>query len=211
MAFRKGSAISNLSQALKRLVRRGKVSRFEPKRIARRRFLEQLESRQLMAVNIVGLSPADGAVNWPLNTDLTLTFDTAGVKGQGNIHVVRNDTGTLGVAVDVKSANVSISTSGTVVTIDLPEDLLAGEAYHVLLDNGTFIDPAVGPTANATLLEQNFDLLPLLPFFTQGGGDGTDYTLVPPLNFSVDNSVNSGIEGADGAGRTIDALAREAS
>jgi len=154
---------------------------------ARRHFLEQLEPRNLMAVNILSVSPADGAVNWPLNTDLTITFDTAVVKGQGNIHVVREDTGTLGVAIDVNSTNVSIS--GSTVTVDIPENLLTGQAYRILIDNGTFLDTTTAPTSGATLLAQDFELLPLLPFATVGGGDGTDFTHVPPLNFVVDNSL----------------------
>ena len=162
------------------------------RKAARRRLLEQLEPRQLMAINIVSLSPADDSIGWPLNTDLTITFDGPVTRGQGNINVVQQSTGVLGVAVDVRSAAVTIS--GNTVTVDLPNDLLANNAYHVLIDNGAFLDSSATPTANTVLLEQNFDLLPLSPFVTYtdpGIGDGTDYTLTPPLGYSIDNSANA--------------------
>ena len=101
--------------------------------------------------------------------------------------MVRDATDTLGVAVDVNSPNVTIS--GSTVTVDLPSDLLAVQAYHVFIDNGAFLDTSSAPTTAATILTQNFDLLPLNPFPAGvGGGDGTDFTLNPPLNYSVDNS-----------------------
>ncbi len=185
MPFRKSQAA--FTSLVSRLVSLRQRKRFQNKRIARKRFLEQLEPRNLMALDIVSVTPVDGANDWALNTNLTITFNGPVVKGQGNIHVVQNSTGTLGVAVDVNSANVTIA--GNTVTVDLPTDLLAAQAYTVYLDNGTFLDGTAVSTTAATLLTQNFDLLPLGPFTAPiTVGDGTDFTLTPPLNYSVDNA-----------------------
>ncbi len=175
-------------KALKKLKQRigsSDRSKSHRRKLVRRQILEQLETRDLMA-NIVAVNPEDGAINWALTTDLTITFDVPVAKGQGNIHVVRQDTGVLGEAIDVNSSAVTIS--GSTVTVDIPNDLLVGTAYHVLIDNGAFVEPSSQQTADAVLLTQNFDLLPLSPFATVSGGDGTDFTLVPPLGFTVDNS-----------------------
>ena len=153
---------------------------------ARRRFLEQLETRDLMALSILSVSPADGATNVPVDSNLVITFNENVLKGQGNVHVVRESTNTLGIAVDVNSTAVSIS--GAVVTIDLPTNLQLDNSYYVLIDDGAFVDTSSTSTPNATLLTQNFDLLALSPFATQAGGDGTDYTLDPPLGWSRDNA-----------------------
>jgi hypothetical protein len=178
--------LSDFAKALCRFIQGSPRKRIARKRVARARLLEQLEARNLMALDIIGLSPADGAINWPLNTDLAITFDEPVFKGQGNIHVVSNSTGTLGVAIEVNDPMVTIV--GNTVNIDLPADLLVGTDYHILIDNGAFRDGSGGSTAGATLLQQNFDLLPLSPFITEGGGDGTDFTLNAPLGFSIDNS-----------------------
>ncbi len=192
MSFRKShAAFSSLASSLNRLVRSRQNRRVEQQRkFARKRFLEQLEPRNLMALNILSVTPADGANDWALNTNLTITFDANVVKGQGNIHVVQNSTGTLGVAVDVNSPTVTIA--GATVTVPLPTNLLPAQAYTVYVDSGTFLDTTLTPIVGGTLLTQNFDFLPLNPFDAGiTGGDGTDYTLVPPLNYSVDNTANA--------------------
>ena len=190
MSFSGSRTLKSFAKSAQRLLRkRGK--RTDARRLqARRRFLEQLEPRNLMAVDIISLSPADGAINWPLDTDLQITFDKAVTKGQGNIHVVSQLTGTLGVAVDVNSPSVSIS--GSTVTVDLPTNLLAGEAYTIFVDNGAFLDTSTVQTAGATILTQDFEFIPLSPFTgaIAGAGDGTDFSLTPPLNYSVDNTLN---------------------
>ncbi|MFN9913918.1 MAG: Ig-like domain-containing protein, partial [Pirellulaceae bacterium] len=93
MSSRQSRTLSTFAHAIQRLVRRNPDRLAVRKRQARLRFLEHLEPRNLMAVNIVGLSPADGDINWPLNTDLTINFNVPVVKGQGAINVVRQDTG----------------------------------------------------------------------------------------------------------------------
>ena len=119
-----------------------RLSRFfksSPKRITRSRskfrkqIVEQLESRELMALNILSVSPLDGSTNVPLDSNLEFTFNEAVIKGQGNIYVVRQGTGTTGVTVDVNSSSVTVD--GTKVTVDLPFDLELDNSYFVHIDN----------------------------------------------------------------------------
>ncbi len=135
---------------------------------------------------IVSVSPVDGNLSVPVGADLVITFNENVVKGQGAIHVVRETQGTLGVAVDVRSSNVTVT--GKTVTIDLPTNLEFETNYFVLIDSGTFLDTTTTLNSGATLLTQNFDLLPLGPFIQETGGDGTDFTLTPPIGFTIDNS-----------------------
>ncbi len=177
---------SALSSSLGRFVGRRSESRKRRRRQARRIFVEQLESRQLMALNILSISPADGATEVSVNSNLIINFNENVLKGQGNIYVIEHSTGTLGQVVDVTSSNVVVS--GSQVTIDLPSDLSNDNTYDVFIDSGAFKDGSQVSTPGATLLTQNFDFLPLSPFVFETGGDGTDFTLAPPLGFSVDNA-----------------------
>ncbi len=191
---RQFSSTSSLSKSLRHLLERrpgGRQRRHVRQRArsaARRQFLEQLEPRQMLALNILSVSPADNAVEIPVDTNLVINFNSNVVKGQGNVYVVLDNTGTKGVAVDVNSANVSVA--GSQVTIDLPSDLLLDKGYSVRIDSGAFIDTTAGATAGTTLFTQNFDYEALGPFVTpsEEGGDGTDFTLTPPLGMTVDNS-----------------------
>ena len=148
--------------------------------------VERFEERKLLALSVTGIAPLDGSTNVPLTSDLVFTFNENVAKGQGNIYVVRQGTGTTGVAVDVRSANVAIS--GNQVTVDLPTDLELDNTYSVYIDKGAFIDTSSTPTTGATLLQQNFDFTPLQPFVVDGGGDGTDWSPNPALGFTIDNS-----------------------
>jgi hypothetical protein len=134
-----------------------------------------------MALNILSVSPLDGSTNVPLDSNLEFTFNEAVVKGQGNIYVVRQGTGTTGVTVDVNSSNVTVE--GTKVTVDLPFDLELDNSYFVHVDSGAFIDTSSTPTPNATLLTQSFDFMPLTPKVFEANGTGNDWTPTPPLGF----------------------------
>ena len=114
--------------------------------------VERFEERKMLALSVTGIAPLDGSTNVPLTSDLVFTFNENVAKGQGNIYVVRQGTGTTGVAVDVRSANVAIS--GNQVTVDLPTDLELDNTYSVFIDRGAFLDTSSTPTAAATLLQQ---------------------------------------------------------
>ena len=169
----------------------------------RKQLVEQLERRELMALNILSVSPLDGSDNVPLDSNLVFTFNEPVIKGQGNIYVVRQGTGTTGVAVDVNSPNVTIN--GAVVTVDLPIDLQLDNSYFVHIDSGSFIDLSSTPTTNATLLTQSFDYLPLGPKVFEASGTGSDWTPTPPLGFEsrLDNPNMAGVGAAEWRGWTF--------
>ncbi|MEI6656899.1 MAG: Ig-like domain-containing protein [Planctomycetota bacterium] len=184
MSFRRRSTAASFATALKSLFQSRQAR--HPRRLGGLASLERFENRNMLALSVTGIAPLDGSTNVPLNSDLVFTFNENVAKGQGSIYVVRQGTGTTGVAVDVRSANVAIS--GNQVTVDLPTDLELDNTYSVYIDKGAFIDTSSTPTTGATLLQQNFDFTPLQPFVTDGGGDGTDWSPNPALGFTVDNS-----------------------
>ncbi|QDV24972.1 Ig-like domain-containing protein [Aureliella helgolandensis] len=188
MSFRRFDAFLplSLSSQLRSPLRKRKLSRNRRRNLVRKQLVEQLEARELMALDILSVSPANEAMFVAVESNLVFNFSDAVVKGQGNIHVVDQSTGVLGIALDVNSPAVSIA--GAEVTVDLPENLLKDAVYEIYIDSGAFIDTSTTETQDATLLVQDFDFLPLGPFEFENGGDGTDFTLDPPLGFSVDNS-----------------------
>ncbi|HBE72413.1 MAG TPA: hypothetical protein DDW52_30120, partial [Planctomycetaceae bacterium] len=178
------------SKTLDRFLGKHNRTKRQRRQSLRRSLVEQLESRQLLALNILSVTPPDGTTDAQIDTDLVIQFNEAPLKGQGNIHIVEEGTGTLGVAVDVTSPNVQIN--GNFAEIDLPVDLQWETNYYVLIDDGAFKDTNTALFANSTLLVQDFELLPLQPFIEELGGDGTDFTLDPPLGFAIDNSNMAG-------------------
>ena len=202
MSLRKSPSLSSLAGKLEKLLK-GSGRRNQQRCRARKRFFEQLESRELMALSIVSVSPLDGATEVAVNSDLVINFNENAVKGQGNIYVLQKASNTLGFAVDVRSSNVSIS--GSKVTIDLPVDLQLDNSYYVLIDNGAFVDSSSIPTAGATLLTQNFDNLPLQPQVFETVGNGKDWTPTPPLGFTseLNNAAMAGVGAAEWRGWTV--------
>jgi hypothetical protein len=202
MSLRKSPSLNSLAGKLERLIK-GSGKRKLQRQRARRRFFEQLESRELLALNIVSVSPLDGATEVPVNSDLVINFNENAVKGQGNIYVLQKASNTLGIAVDVRSPSVSIS--GSRVTVDLPVDLQLDNSYYVLIDNGAFVDSSATPTADATLLTQNFDYLPLQPQVFETVGNGRDWTPTPPLGFTseLNNPAMVGVGAAEWRGWTV--------
>jgi autotransporter-associated beta strand protein len=184
MSFRRRSSAASFTNALESLF--GSHSTRRPRPLGGLTSVERFEDRKLLALTVTSISPFDGATNVPLTSDLVFTFNENVAKGQGNIYVVRQSTGTTGVAVDVRSSNVTVS--GNQVLVDLPSDLQLDNTYSVYIDRGAFLDTSSTPTAAATLLQQNFDFTPLVPFVTDSNGDGTDWSPSPALGFTVDNS-----------------------
>ncbi len=88
---------------------------------------------------LLGTYPADDAVNVPVNTNLTMTFDENVTKGTGSASLsIRRVTDNQVIrTVAVTSSEVMIS--GNVVTISLPTGTLeSGVSYYVLVDAGAF-------------------------------------------------------------------------
>ena len=94
------------------------------------------------APTVSSLSPADGATGVPVNAHLVLTFSewvNKGIhRGSGNI-VIRPASGP-DIVIPVADSQVSVTHSGSRVTIDLAADLAPNTAYHVRIDAAAFED-----------------------------------------------------------------------
>ena len=192
MVLGKASSINSLAGKLGKLLKR-KGAKQALRRRARQRFFEQLENRELMALNIVSVSPLDGATEVPVDSNLVINFNENATKGQGNIYVLQKSTNALGVAIDVRSSNVTIS--GSQVTVDLPVDLQLDNSYYVVIDDGAFVDASAVATTGATLLTQGFDYLPLQAQVLEDNGNGNDWTPTPPEGFAsqLNNAAMTGV------------------
>ncbi|MFN7876166.1 MAG: Ig-like domain-containing protein [Pirellula sp.] len=203
MSLRKSPSISSVASKLGKLFKKRKATKQILRRRARRQFFEQLEARELMALNILNVSPLDGATEVPVDSNLVVTFNANVAKGQGNIYVLQKSTNAVGIAIDVRSPNVAIS--GAQVTIDPPSNLLLDNSYFVIIDDGAFIDTSSTPTTGATLLTQNFDYLALGPQVFETTGNGRDWTATPPDGFisELNNPAMSGVGVPEWRGWTV--------
>ncbi len=88
---------------------------------------------------IISTTPADGALNVDVNSDLTLVFNEPVVKGGVGklIKVWKASTATVVATVDVTSSQVTID--GATVTVVLPK-LEFSTDYYVTIEPGTFLD-----------------------------------------------------------------------
>ncbi len=77
--------------------------------------------------------PADNATAVAAGDNLVLTFDSAIVLGSGNITLVNDDDNTDNRVIDVTADNgqLSLSSDGTMLTINPTENLVQGNAYHL--------------------------------------------------------------------------------
>ena len=184
MSFRRRSSAVSFQTALKSLFgsrRNRRRSGFSSLRAA-----EQFEGRQMLALSVTGVTPADNSTNVGITADLDITFNETVLKGQGNIYVVKQSTGRADAVVDVRSADVTVT--GASVHVNLP-DLQNDANYSIYIDKGAFIDTSSTPTSAATLLQQDFEFAPLIPFVHQTGGNGVaDWSPTLPLGFVQDNS-----------------------
>lgn len=140
--------------------------------------------------SMTGASPATGAIGVAIGSDVVLTFDMDVRKGNGFIHLVNTATGKSDMTINVRSAAVIVA--GSSVTINPPSKLTGSTTYAVLVDSGTFLSEATASSPGATLLSQDFELLPLRPAILEMNGltpTGEDWTAVPPTDWSVDNSM----------------------
>ncbi|MFC3789398.1 Ig-like domain-containing protein [Paenibacillus sp. GCM10012307] len=89
---------------------------------------------------LLGTYPVDDAVNVPMNSNLSMTFDENVSRGTGSasISVRRVSDNRIVRSISAASGN-EISINGNVVTISLPSGTLeAGGDYYVLVDAGAF-------------------------------------------------------------------------
>ena len=85
----------------------------------------------------ITFSPAIGATNVSLNSNIIITFNGTVAKGTGNITLRENSAGgTAFSTIGVSSSSVSIS--GGVVTIDPPANIGSATTTFVVVDAGAF-------------------------------------------------------------------------
>lgn len=151
------------------------------KKLAKPLQLEQLEHRQLLAADLVSVSPtADSDFNNPA-ADIVLTFDEAVSVGAGNITLSSGDV-TL-ETIDVTDA-AKVSIAGGVVTINPANDLPFQSGITVTVDEGAINFQSVA------LFSEGFEDVEMLPFESpsEGGGDGTDWSEEIPEGWERDNT-----------------------
>jgi Ca2+-binding RTX toxin-like protein len=136
----------------------------------------------LVAPEIVALTPADDSTTVPLDADLTIRFDEAVVAGAGNIVVRRAAVDSILDTIAITDPRVTIA--GDTVTVDMAGILEVGTEYYVTIDAGALSDTS----KRVTLFAENFETVPLDPFQsgTESGGDGTDFSATPPIGWTAD-------------------------
>lgn len=88
--------------------------------------------------NPLTFSPADGAVDESVSTNIVITFDQRVFKGTGNITLREGSAGgTVAETIDVTSDNVTIS--GAEVTINPSSPLPSGTNIYVVVDANAFV------------------------------------------------------------------------
>ncbi len=133
---------------------------------------------------IVSLVPSDDAQNVGTRANLVITFDEPVRPGSGNITIRRSADDSVVEAIDVTSAQVTAE--GNSIVVDPSADLDVGVEYYVQISEGAITDTA----STQVLFTEDFESLPLQPFVsdTEIGGDGTDWTDVPPEGWTRDNT-----------------------
>ena len=124
------------------------------------RIVETLENRQLLAADVMSLSPADDSADVGVDTVLQATFSDPiqNGPGTGNIFLHNADDGSLIEAMNVRSDNVQID--GASVTITPSQNLPAETNISVRTDDGKFRDFGED-VANATIFFEDFESVPL--------------------------------------------------
>ena len=133
--------------------------RKDPKRsnLKKRRLqqLEALENRNLLAADLVSISPAPDSSFVNPADDLVLEYDEAVSVGTGNITIEAN--GAVVETIDVTNAD-RVSISGSTVTINPAADLPADAAVSVSIDAGAIAFQSV------TTFSEGFEDVEMLGF-----------------------------------------------
>jgi len=124
--------------------------------------LESLESRQLLAADLVSLSPADDASNVAVESNLVLTFsdDVKPGPGAGRLLIMNAADDSVVEAVDVSDA-ARVTFSGHTVTVDPAKALPADAKLYISVDPGAIRDLSTSK-ADGVLFSENFETTHLL-------------------------------------------------
>ena len=141
------------------------------------RYVLQFKILENVAPSISSSIPLSGATNFSADSDITLTYSEAAVKGSGIITLT--PLGGAALMIDVTDAQVSISADGTVVTINPSTNLVLGTSYELALPRGIFMDANRNPSPAATLsFRTSATLDRSAPIFVSSlpAGDATDFS-----------------------------------
>ena len=139
--------------------------------------LEPLETRNLLAVDFIALSPADDSGGVAVDSDLVLTFGEQVLPGPGlgNILIKNAVDDSIVEAINVNSDRVTFD--GNMVTVDPENDLPVDGELYVEIDAGAFRDTSAG-VASAVLLQEDFEGLTLQDSLLGGETRPMNYVLV---------------------------------
>ncbi len=104
--------------------------------------------------------PLDDLTGVPVSQTIQLTFDSAIVLGSGSITLVNDTDNNANLLIDVGAHNnqLSLSSDGTVLTINPTDDLALGSAYHLEIAATAITDEAGNPYAGISDAETlNFE------------------------------------------------------
>jgi methionine-rich copper-binding protein CopC len=124
----------------------------------------------------VSSTPADGATDVAVGSNLVLNFSETVKAGTGNIVIANSADGTDTRTIAVTDTT-QVTFSGSTVTINPTADLKADGSYTVTMNAGVITDLVGNSFAGLSGTDLNFN--------TPGGGGGTGNTLV--LTVGVDN------------------------
>jgi arylsulfatase A-like enzyme/methionine-rich copper-binding protein CopC len=93
---------------------------------------------------IVSTSPADNSINVAISANLTATFTEAIQRGTGTVSIWKTAGNELVQSLEVATSS-RITLTGDQLVIDPTSNLLAGIAYHVLIDSTAIRDLAGNP------------------------------------------------------------------
>ena len=95
--------------------------------------IESLESRHLLAADLLALLPADDSIYVGADENLVLTFDANVTRGAGSITIKNSDDDSVVESIDVSDAD-KVAIDGSVVTLNPANDLAPDTSYYVQAD-----------------------------------------------------------------------------
>ncbi len=143
---------------------------------------ESLESRNLLAADLVSMSPGADDTFVDPSTDIVLTYDEDVSVGSGNIAIQAN--GTTIETIDVSDAS-KVTISGNTVTINPDANFPADSAVTVAIDAG-----AIG-FQTVAIYTEGFEDVELLPYESDSETpteDGNDWSEEIPEGWERDNT-----------------------
>ena len=157
----------------------------------------------MMAADITGLSPADGATGVNVGANLVLTFSDPVQPGPGTgaLYIKNASDGSTIEAIDVHSDRVTFD--GATMTIDPVNNLPAETKVYVVADVAAVRDMATN-SANVTIFSEDFEDVPLSNTLLTQGFDDYVVIMTGVLDVKVAGEYTFGIASDDGQRLLID-------